>query len=357
MEPCDRDLSTTTSTARCLPAALTPLMALVCQWSKVKFPIDLATPPSKECVAAAHEAIKQAEERTLARSQRERVQIVALVECVTRCFENDTLEIVSNIASVLIALATVVTGTAKNHAGNEVINGLSDINTKSIFLQHFSTYSQAENWLASRPTGALKDVFGEFTWTKMKKNNFLKSEVRVKAAAIALGSLEYPTQIENVVRVLKKNTPPIVGGKLTKFFTIAAFTMLGLIHKDKHWREWAPANYTAGSGCVNWLKEATSNSTLDGDGVKTLLSSMLAFLPESITFLDLENVACKAHVLKFNGKQQHSSVGSGDGGVGGRSRARTAGTAKKRKHAGAGSDSKKMRVKEEEDSSSSTSAP
>ena len=192
---------------------------------------------------------------------------------------------------------------------------------------------------------------------KMKKNNFLKSEVRVKAAAIALGSLEYPTQIENVVRVLKKNTPPIVGGKLTKFFTIAAFTMLGLIHKDKHWREWAPANYTAGSGCVNWLKEATSNSTLDGDGVKTLLSSMLAFLPESITFLDLENVACKAHVLKFNGKQQHSSVGSGDGGVGGRSRARTAGTAKKRKHAGAGSDSKKMRVKEEEDSSSSTSAP
>ena len=88
-----------------------------------------------------------------------------------------------------------------------------------------------------------------------------------------------------------------------------------------------------------------------------LLRKQFAFLPESITFLDLENVACKAHVLKFNGKQQHSSVGSGDGGAGGRSRARTAGTAKKRKVTHAGSDSKKMKVKEEEDSSSSMSAP
>ena len=40
-----------------------------------------------------------------------------------------------------------------------------------------------------------------------------------------------------------------------------------------------------------------------GGGRKGRIGRMLALLPESITFLDLENVACKAHVLKFNGTQ------------------------------------------------------
>ena len=280
-------------------------MQLVCAWYNTPYPTQCAPPPNQECVAAAHHTIALAAERTLARTQLERVQIVALVNCVRRCFPTPA-EVTLNLSFILIALATVITGTAKNHQGNDVIFGLSGIDTSSAFVSTFGTYLQADNWLATLPVGALRDVFGEFTWTKLKKDNFARSEMRLAKATDALRTLKYPVQIDAVVRVLKKDSPPIVAGKLTVFFTIATFTLLGLIHRDKEWREWAPKNYTASSGCVNWLKRATKDANLESEGVKLLLHNMLEFLPLHITFLDLENVACKAQVLGFNGVCQAS---------------------------------------------------
>ena len=288
---------------------LVPLMSLVCSWFEIDYPPNFCSVlPTDACVQAAREAIVRAKQKNLARSQRERLQIVGLTTCIHRCFTS-TAEILSNMEAILIALAATFTATCKNHSGIDIIPRLNTIDTSQQFLQHFSTFLSADTLLESLPTGGLVDVFGEFTWSKFKRNNFKTCAIRIRATVENLQRIEvYPTSINNILSVLKQTSPPIAGGKLMKFLTISTFTLLGLIMRDDDWRKYAPSSYTSSSGCVNFLKDATSTFTLKADEVNSLVSSMLPFLPATISFLDVENVACKAYVLKFNGTQEGRAV-------------------------------------------------
>ena len=161
------------SPAPSLSPSLRPLMQLVCTWSGIPYPTSAGPGPGPDCVASAENAVARAHAKLLARSQRERVQIVALVECVQRCFAVD--EISCNLPPVLVALAAVVTGTAKNRVPNrDVVAGLAQISDPLEFRTLFSTYASADAWLQDCPTRPDRDVFGEFTWTKMRKNGKTK---------------------------------------------------------------------------------------------------------------------------------------------------------------------------------------
>ena len=271
------------------------------------FPDHLDHPGCEDEVATLLHLAKQ---KNLRPSQRSRLQIVALFDCIRRCIPPDA--IISNISSILIALATVVTCTSSNHRGLDIILGLDtkvpDIQT---FLYHFSSYESAEAFIRTLEIGSgLIDVFGEYTWNKLCKEGWSTSEFRLQRCVAALSAVkEWPANIHVVTGILTNaaTSPPIVGGDLFVFLTIGLFVKLNLVTQDSDWRSYRPKKFTDDAGSVNYLQQVLGHSLTPVD-VCACLETLLVHLPISNNLLDVENIACKALVLGFLNPEKQATV-------------------------------------------------
>ena len=84
-----------------------------------------------------------------------------------------------------------------------------------------------------------------------------------------------------------------------EFMTIALFSSLGLIKKDSSFRNFFPKSILAKSGTQTYLTNAFGRKMSNLE-IYNIFKSLLQHMPEDVTMLDIENVACKAKMVGFH---------------------------------------------------------
>jgi hypothetical protein len=280
-----------------LNPSLHPLLLLVCTWCEIPYPKHLCPLPSQVTNTFVQQTLEVAAKRKYARKQEERHSFKILFQCVERCFE-DFQDILENISSIMIALTAVVHCTAKNHQGIKILEALEEVQTKEIFFEHFKTYSDSFAWFNTLEIGGYTDCYGDYSSNKMAKDNFVRSELKLKRTVQALQQLEYPVGTSEMAILLTKDKPPpILGGGLFHFFTLALFNLLGMIKHDNDFRTYG----AVGNSSKKFLCHALGKAEISKSQANFYMQSLLNHLPNEITLRDIENIMCKAYITDFGG--------------------------------------------------------